>query len=96
MRCSGCGEEVGNLYCAKCRKEIEKKTSKVKFGRLIPLLFYDRDAKRYVFGCTVKGCPCNQWNDKFDIGLCSTTSIFLPKNIMHDFDGDNIAQQVCG
>ena len=95
-KCDKCGEEVGNLFCAKCRSEIEKKTAKVKFGKLIPLLFYDQEKKQYIFGCTVKGCPCNQWNDQLNIGLCATRHIFLPNRIMHEFDGDNIAQQVCG
>lgn len=97
-RCDKCGKEVGNLYCAKCRAEIIKKTSEVKFGRLIPLLFYDTKLKRYVLGYTVKGCSCNQWNIHFNIGLCSTTAIFLEgtKQLLHEFDGDNIIQQVCG
>ena len=88
--CDGCGKEVGNLYCAKCRAKLEGKTAKVKFGTLIPLIYYDKENELYVFGCTVKGCPCNK------DGLCATRHKYLPKELLHEFDGDNIVQQLCG
>jgi len=90
MKCAKCNEEVGNLFCSKCRKEIEKKTSKIKFGKLIPLLYYDIENKYYIFGCTVKFCPCNK------NGLCVSKHLFLPKALLHEFDGDNIISQNCG
>lgn len=92
-KCDRCGKEVGKLFCAKCRGEIEGITKFVvpaNTKKLIPLLFWDPEKKHYIFGCTVKGCPCNR------NGLCGTRHLTLPKNVLHEFDGDNIIQQVCG
>jgi hypothetical protein len=92
-KCDGCGKEVGKLYCAKCRAKIKKKTKKeLKDVKLIPVLFFDVENNCYRAGCTVHGCPCNHG------GVCSTRmlSIEFIKHILHEFDGDNIVQQVCG
>lgn len=89
-KCDRCGEEVGNLFCAKCRAQIEGKTAKIELGELFPLILWDKDNECYVFGCTVKGCPCN------NNGLCATRHKNLPKGLLHEFDGDNIIRQLCG
>ena len=90
MKCAECGEEVGELYCAKFRARIESRTAKVEFGKLIPLILWDTENKLYVFCCTVKGCPCNH------NGYCVTSHKSLPINLLHEFDGDNIVKQLCG
>jgi hypothetical protein len=93
MKCARCGKEVGPLYCAKCRAELEGESRKeIESAELIPLLYYDVKNKCYRAGCTVHGCPCNH------NGVCSTRilSIDYVKNILHEFDGDNIVQQYCG
>jgi hypothetical protein len=89
-KCDKRNKEVGNLYCAKCRAKIEGRDAHIHFEGLIPLLYYDPEKKRYLLGCTVKGCPCNH------NGICKTEHLHLPKNLLHEFDGDNIIQQVCG
>jgi len=91
-KCDRCGREVGALYCGKCRAEIEKIEPTLSFKRMIPLLFYDKVNKCYRFGCTVEQCPCNRG------GVCVTAHLTIDsvKAIMHEFDGDNIAQQHCG
>lgn len=89
-KCDSCGKEVGNLYCGNCRKKIEKETLKTKFGKLLPLLFYDIENKQYVIGCYCVGCPCN------NNGLCRTKHLKLPVKFLHEFDGNNIVHQVCG
>ncbi|RLD10438.1 MAG: hypothetical protein DRI44_06085 [Chlamydiae bacterium] len=87
-KCDKCGKEVGPLFCGHCRAEIKK----IKFnpGKLIPLLYYDTENKRYVVGCTCVECP---WNRD---GKCITTHEKLPVHLFHEFDGDNIIHQVCG
>ena len=90
--CDGCGKEVGNLYCGRCRAKIEEKT-KVKPDKLIPLLFWDTEENCYRFGCTCSGCPCNQ------DGVCGMKNLEplgMLKTRMHPFDGDNIIHQACG
>ena len=91
-KCDGCGKEVGKLYCAKCRAKIERKTQRKRFGKLIPLLWYDKEHRCYYAGCTVIGCPCNAG------GICTTAHLTIEsiKAVLHEFDGDNIIQQVCG
>jgi len=89
-KCDGCGKEVGKLYCGKCRDKIEKTKREIDSAVIVPLLFYDRQTKTYLFACRVRGCPCN------NNGICKTEHKFLPKQILHEFDGDNIIQQVCG
>jgi len=85
-KCDKCGKEVGNLFCGKCRLEIESER-----GKLIPVLYYDPKTKLYVPGCTVIGCPCN------DRGTCSGhISLETFKYICHEFDGDNCVKQFCG
>jgi len=92
MKCSKCGKEVGELYCAKCRAEIEGKEANLTFERLIPLLYYDKVEKVYRAGCTVVMCPCNR------DGICITKHLTIGsiKQMLHEFDGDNIVQQNCG
>ena len=90
MKCAKCGKEVGNLFCAKCKAEIEGTQPKIETGKLFPLIYWDAEHKLYLFGCTVRGCPCNHG------GICITKHLLFPKNLLHDFDGDNIIQQNCG
>lgn len=93
MKCAKCGKEVGPLYCAKCRAQIEERTeAELKGAKLIPVLYYDVANKCYRAGCTVIGCPFN-----FN-GVCSTRILKLDflKPILHEFDGDNVVQQFCG
>jgi hypothetical protein len=90
MKCAECGQEVGKLFCAKCRARKEKVNADLNFGSLIPLLFWDRNKKLYVFGCTVALCPYNR------NGLCASLSVKLPVQQFHEFDGDNIIQRGCG
>jgi hypothetical protein len=46
----------------------------------------------YVMACYCYGCPMNKQ------GVCSSThqTLLSLKNLMHEFDGDNIIRQVCG
>jgi hypothetical protein len=92
MKCAKCGAEVGDLFCAKCQDKIRKTHRKINLGTLIPLLYYDLERRRYIVACTVTGCPCN------NKGLCKTEHLLLSslEKLMHEFDGDNIVQQVCG
>ena len=90
MKCSKCGKEVGELFCGKCRAEIQRVNASLNLGSMIPLLYYDRNKKVYVFGCTVALCPYNR------NGLCASLAIKLPINQFHEFDGDNIIQRGCG
>ncbi|MFA5307116.1 MAG: hypothetical protein WC365_06745, partial [Candidatus Babeliales bacterium] len=85
-KCDKCGNESGELYCGKCRKQIKQSHN------LIPILFYDKSKKGYRAGCTVTECPYNE------NGACVTVILFISmlKNILHEFDGDNIVQQWCG
>jgi len=84
MICCRCGEESGNLFCGKCRAEINNRHN------LIPLLFWDKGKEGYRAGCSVIGCPNNE------NGIC----ISVMKNIdlisFHEYDGDNCVRQVCG
>lgn len=96
-RCDGCREEVGNLFCGKCREKIELKVkiSDENLEKLIPLLFWDPEKKAYRFGCTCLGCPCNAG------GICGAEThdsleTLFERNAIHEFDGDNIIKQVCG
>ena len=90
MKCSRCGKEVGDLFCAKCKAEIEGQQPNIEFDKLFPLVYWDKENKQYLFGCTVHGCPCNQG------GVCTTKHVTLPIHSLHEFDGDNIIQQHCG
>jgi len=90
MRCAKCGKEVGDLFCAKCRAKVEGKEPNLKIEGLFPLIFWDVVNKRYVFRCTVVGCPCNR------NGLCASTHLKIPMCLLHEFDGDNIIKQLCG
>ncbi len=93
-KCDRCGREAGNLFCGHCRAELEQEVSKVSksLDTLVPVLYWDTKAKLYRAGCTVLKCPCNA------NGVCKTGHLFLAlmKNILHEFDGDNIIQQACG
>jgi len=90
MKCSKCGKEVEELYCGKCRAKIEGIDPQIRFEGLIPLLYYDSEKKRYLFGCTVKKCPCDR------NGICVTEHFSLKFASFHEFDGDNIVTQRCG
>lgn len=90
MKCGKCQKEVGKLFCAKCRAKIEGKDPHIHFKGLIPLLYYDSEKKRYLFGCTVAGCPNNRK------GICVSEHFSLPLGFFHEFDGDNIIKQMCG
>lgn len=93
-QCDRCGLEVGNLYCGKCRQEIEQRergAEHIPSEDLLILLAYDRKTKLYRYGCTVTGCPCNMQN-----GWCSRATPYLDKNMLHEFDGDNAVKQWCG
>lgn len=97
-KCDRCGKESGNLYCGKCRKEIEQREQggeHIPSEDLVILLAYDRQTKMYRYGCTVTECPCNMKNHE-DWGWCSKASPFLDKNMLHEFDGDNSVKQWCG
>ena len=85
-KCDKCGKETGPLFCGHCRMEMKKSHN------LVPVLFYDKVRKGYRAGCTCIECP---WNEN---GACITLILKLDllKNILHEFDGDNIVQQVCG
>jgi len=91
--CDRCGKEVGNLFCGKCRDEIIAESRAADPRDLIPVLYYDLKRKGYVVGCSVLQCPCNAGN-----GYCSSLllSIDTVKNILHEYDGDNIAKMNCG
>lgn len=92
MICPRCGEEVGNLYCGKCRAEIEVEAkTHVPSGDMMVLLAYDKKKGLYYYGCNVDECPCNMKN-----GWCSKATIYLDKNMLHEFDGDNAVKQWCG
>lgn len=91
-KCDRCGKEVGNLYCGKCRAEIQSaEKTHVPSDDLMILVAYDRKTKLYRFGCTVTECPCNMKN-----GWCSKAPLFLDKKLIHEFDGDNAVKQWCG
>jgi hypothetical protein len=93
-KCDRCGLEVGNLYCGKCRKEIELReqgAENIPSDDLIVLVVYDRKTQLYRYGCTVTECPCNMKN-----GWCSKATPFLDKKMLHEFDGDNAIKQWCG
>ncbi len=91
-KCDRCGEEVGNLFCGKCRAEIiAAEKTHVPSDDLMILVAYDRKTKLYRFGCTVTECPCNMKN-----GWCSKATLYLDKKMLHDFDGDNAVKQWCG
>ncbi|VVB51811.1 Uncharacterised protein [uncultured archaeon] len=85
-KCDSCNAEAGPLLCGKCRAKLKHTHN------LIPVLFYDRERKGYRAGCTVAECP---WNEN---GVCVTVTLNLAflKNILHEFDGDNIVKQACG
>lgn len=91
-KCDMCGKESGKLYCAKCRAKIEGIEPNLDFKDLIPLLYWDKKHKCYRFGCTVRLCPYNR------NGVCVIRhlSIESVKQILHEFDGDNICHNFCG
>lgn len=91
-RCDGCGEEVGNLFCGKCRQKVEASLANLSKQKMLPLLYYDTETRLYHAGCTVVKCPCNR------DGVCKTGHLFLSlmKTLFHEFDGDNCVQQACG
>lgn len=82
--CDRCKQESGNLFCGKCRAEMQKRHN------LIPVLFYDKEQKGLRAGCSVIGCPANE------NGVC----IVLHKdgNLIqfHEYDGDNCMRVNCG
>jgi hypothetical protein len=84
MKCSHCGQEVGNLFCGKCRAEITSRHN------LIPLLFYDRIKKGYRAGCSVIACPANE------NGVCISVITDISQIAFHEYDGDNCIRVVCG
>lgn len=100
-RCDRCGREAGNLYCGKCREEIslrERGAENIPSDDLVILLAFDRKAKLYRYGCSVKECPCNMQN-----GWCSKATPVIDKefitnmlNMLHEYDGDNCVKQWCG
>ena len=91
--CSRCGKEVGNLFCGHCREEVIGKLPAISSENLVPLLFWDKEKQMYVFGCSVKECPCNR-----EGRFCSSwiPDLVLAMFIMHEYDGDNICKQNCG
>ncbi len=96
--CDKCGEEVGQLLCGNCREEMEEKYEDVETD-LVPLLCYDKETECYRFGCTCRECPSNKpvdELDKFGVGVYMSAHSFIPKPLLHEFDGDNIINQVCG
>ena len=84
-KCEKCGV-VTEIYCSRCRMELQE-----KHRDFIPLLYWDRKKKLYRFGCTVIECPCNN-----GMGICGSPHTRIPKQLLHEFDGDNIIKQVCG
>jgi hypothetical protein len=97
-RCDRCHKEVGNLYCGKCREEIqnrERGAEHIPSDDLVILLAYDRKTKLYRYGCSVNECPCNMQN-----GWCSKATLAIDKefllkmlNMLHEYDGDNCVKQ---
>lgn len=93
MICERCGNEFQG-YCAKCREEIalrERGATHIPSANLEIMLAYDHETKLYRYGCSVKECPCNMQN-----GWCSKATLYLDKNMLHDYDGDNCVKQWCG
>lgn len=92
-RCDRCGKEVGNLFCGHCREEIMAEAHERDSRELVPVLYWDRKRKGYVAGCSVLQCPCNAGN-----GYCSSLILTADtlKNILHEYDGDNIVFLPCG
>lgn len=92
-KCEKCEKEVGNLYCGKCRAEIEKKglPKEIKV-KLIPLLYWNPKNETYVIGCSVISCPCNR------NGFCSGELLDIEsvKRSLHEYDNDNCFKQFCG
>ena len=56
----------------------------------IPLLSINPKNKQYRFNCYCFDCPCNK------DGLCVSCFNYIPKDILHEFDGDNIVKNFCG
>ena len=84
MKCTRCGQEVGNLFCGKCRSEITKRHN------LVPILFWDKEKEGYRAGCSVIGCPANE------NGVCISVIKSISQISFHEYDGDNCIKQVCG
>lgn len=70
-------------------KKYEKYKKYAKYG-YIPLLSYDPIGKNYRFNCYCLECPNNS------NGLCGTLFYRIQKEILHEFDGDNICKNYCG
>lgn len=99
--CDKCGQEVGNLYCGKCREEIrQKERPAVPSEELVILMAYDPTNDTYRFGCSVVGCPCNLqngWCSKAVIGHIGDKDNFEQvRRMLHAYDGDNGVKQFCG
>lgn len=56
----------------------------------IPVLSVNPKTNQYRFNCYCFDCPCNK------DGLCVTCFNKIPKERLHEFDGDNIVQNFCG
>lgn len=96
MKCDKCREEVGPLYCGRCREGIrrEAEASKPKDAKkVVVLLAFDPEEKVYRFGCTVVGCPMNTRD-----GWCmrKTPDFMFDTIKFHAYDGDNCVRQFCG
>jgi len=56
----------------------------------IPVMSVNPKTKQYRFNCYCFDCPCNKDS------LCVTAFNKIPKDLIHEFDDDNIIKNLCG